>query len=387
MVDKLAVMLIQREPGRRVLVDAVGQRFHLQRRQLQLVHELRRVLQRQVHIGIARKPMPPAPLQHPAFQLLRRHRARRHLAHQLAKDLAIQHLELVHRHQRAVVQDLQTFFNLQNTGALGRQHLKRLGMGAAVLPAADEHLGLLRQAGFEVRIHLREKAAFEQLNRKILQTRLAAAVAKAALHQLPKILVQPTTLQQLAARITPLGQLSQQGLQHLVQARLAASAHGHHLQAQGGRVVVRGEQRLEGVAALGRLKKRHMLLQQRIALRPQAQLGQPQRHLIGAKHRATGQLHIQQPVVQIFGLRACTKKQKLLRRLPAQHAVLHAKFVVSQFDLFYVGQIQRRKLGRKFLLRVVPKDDALLVKQLAQCLGDSLVFHSSPSNPLVDGRL
>jgi hypothetical protein len=91
--------------------------------------------------------------------------------------------------------------------------------------------------------------------------------------------------------------------------------------------------------------------------------------------------------VQIFGLRACTKKQKLLRRLPAQHAVLHAKFVVSQFDLFYVGQIQHRKLGRKFLLRVVPKDDALLVKQLAQCLGDSLVFHSSPSNPLVDGRL
>ena len=289
-------------------MDAVGQRFHLQRRQLQLVHELRRVLQRQVHIGIARKPMPPAPLQHPAFQLLRRHRARRHLAHQLVEDLAIHHLELVHRHQRAVVQDLQTFFNLQNTGALGRQHLKRLGMGAAVLPAPNEHLGLLRQAGFEVRIHLREKAAFEQLNRKILQTRLAAAVAKAALHQLPKILVQPTTLQQLAARITPLGQLSQQGLQHLVQARLAASAHGHHLQAQGGRVVVRGEQRLEGVAALGRLKKRHMILQQRIALRPQAQLGQPQRHLVGAKHRPAGQLHIQQPVVQVLGLRACSKK-------------------------------------------------------------------------------
>ncbi|MNC43652.1 hypothetical protein D3C75_925240 [compost metagenome] len=83
---------------------------------------------------------------------------------------------------------------------------------------------------------------------------------------------------------------------------------------------------------LGRGEEGCMLLQHRIAVRPQLQLSQPQGKLIRAESIATGQLHIKQPVIQIGWFGTFPIKQKLLLGLLAQDAVLNTELVIGQLD-------------------------------------------------------
>jgi len=52
-------------------------------------------------------------------------------------------------------------------------------------------------------------------------------------------------------------------------------------------------------------------------------------------------LHIQQPVIQIGGLRAFTVEQEFLFRLLPQELVLNAVLVVDQFQLLDAGKPSR----------------------------------------------
>ena len=120
-----------------------------------------------------------------------------------------------------------------------------------------------------------------------------------------------------------------------------------------------------------------MRIQQGVGVGPQLQFSQPQGHLVGAEGAAAGQLHVQQPVGQVFRLRPVPEQQELLLWLLAQDTVLHAKLIVGQFDLLYAGQAQCLKVGTKLAPRVVPEHDALLVKQIAQRLLDLGIAHFS----------
>ena len=106
------------------------------------LYELCPVLNGQVHVLVTLKPMTTPTLTHPQLHVLRRHSASHDLPHQLAQDLAVDGLKLVHRHQLAVVQPLQLVFDLQDGRTLGGMPFKGFRMEAAVLPSADEHLDL-----------------------------------------------------------------------------------------------------------------------------------------------------------------------------------------------------------------------------------------------------
>jgi len=84
-------------------------------------------------------------------------------------------------------------------------------------------------------------------------------------------------------------------------------------------------------------------------LQAKLQLGQPDGHLIGAE-LAMGQLDVQQPVIQIGGLRAFAVEQEFLFRLLAQQPVLDAVLVVDQLQLLDAGKPcarQRRSKGEQ----------------------------------------
>ncbi len=106
-------------------------------------------------------------------------------------------------------------------------------------------------------------------------------------------------------------------------------------------------------------------------LRAQFQLGQPERHLIGAE-LAMGQLHIQQPVIQVGGLRPCAVEQEFLLWLLAQQSVLDAVLVVGQFQFFDTEKLKRLEVAAQLLLVVVPKDNPVPLKEFGQGLGDAL---------------
>ena len=119
-----------------------------------------------------------------------------------------------------------------------------------------------------------------------------------------------------------------------------------------------------------------MGFQQRIAVRSQLQLSQPQGNLIGTEAIATGELHIQQPILQMRRLGTFTVEQKLLFRLLAQQAVFHAKLIVSQLDFLDIRQLQRLEISAKLQARVIPEHYALLVEQVAQGLGYFCIAHA-----------
>ena len=112
-------------------------------------------------------------------------------------------------------------------------------------------------------------------------------------------------------------------------------------------------------------------------LQAELQFGQPDGHLIGAE-LAVGQLHIQQPIIQISGLRAFAVEQEFLFRLLAQQPVLDAVLVVGQLQLFDVGKRQRLKVVAQLLLSVVPEDDPVPVKEFGQGLGNAVIHENHP---------
>ena len=112
MEDKFAIALVQPEPALRVLFNTVGQRVHLQLRQIQRLHELRCMLDGLINMLIAVEPVPLSTLSHPLLHLLGADRARDDFAHQIAQNLTVDGLELIHRHQRSVRLSLQQFFDL-----------------------------------------------------------------------------------------------------------------------------------------------------------------------------------------------------------------------------------------------------------------------------------
>ena len=102
-------------------------------------------------------------------------------------------------------------------------------------------------------------------------------------------------------------------------------------------------------------------------LQPEFQFGQPDGHLIGAE-LAVGQLYIQQPVIQIGGLRAFTVEQEFLFRLLAQEPVLDTVLVVDQLQLLDAGKLKRLEIVAQLLFGVVPEDDPVPVEEFGQCL-------------------
>ncbi|WP_419631642.1 hypothetical protein, partial [Thiolapillus sp.] len=83
------------------------------------------------------------------------------------------------------------------------------------------------------------------------------------------------------------------------------------------------------------------------------------------------QLHIQQPIVQIFWLMTRPIKQEFLFGLLAEHAILQRHFVIGKLDLFYFRQFQCVEIAKQFLLGVVPKDNAMALEEFGQGLGDA----------------
>ena len=82
------------------------------------------------------------PLEH--VDLLRSHRSRHHCMDQLTEDLAVDQLEVIQLHQLAVIEPMQPVADLQYFGTLPGEQLEALLMGAAVLPALEEHQRLGR---------------------------------------------------------------------------------------------------------------------------------------------------------------------------------------------------------------------------------------------------
>ena len=76
-----------------------------------------------------------------------------------------------------------------------------------------------------------------------------------------------------------------------------------------------------------------------------------------------GQLHIQQPVVQVSRLRPFPIEEELQVRLCTQNPVLQAVFVVVQLEFLDTGKLQRLEVITQLLLGVVPEDDPVTVEE------------------------
>ena len=129
----------------------------------------------------------------------------------------------------------------------------------------------------------------------------------------PQETIQTTALNQPDAIIAPFRQLLQQGFNHRVHTRLATGTNSQHLQAQLAGSVVRFQQLLQSVFALDRLEKFRVGLGHLGELQAQLQFGQPDSHLVSPE-LAVGQLHIQQPVIQILRLWPLLVQQEFLFR-------------------------------------------------------------------------
>ena len=78
-----------------------------------------------------------------------------------------------------------------------------------------------------------------------------------------------------------------------------------------------------------------------------------------------GQLHVQQPVIQIRRLRPFAVEQEFLLRLFTQKLVLDPVFVIPEFQLRNVRQCQSLKLIPQFPLGVIPENDTVTAKEVA----------------------
>ena len=189
-IDELAVTLIQPEPLAGVLLHAISQRFHLQLRYVQHLDELRRMLQRQVHILEALKPVALTALAYPLLHLLSGHCTGHYGTYQLTEDLAVDQLEIIQLQQATPVQSLQLVVDLQHRRALLRQCLETLLMRTTVLPAFEEHQRLSGQSRLVSRVDPKHETSLKQLDNEIVQPWLLGAIAIGALHLLPQISIQ-----------------------------------------------------------------------------------------------------------------------------------------------------------------------------------------------------
>jgi len=114
-------------------------------------------------------------------------------------------------------------------------------------------------------------------------------------------------------------------------------------------------------------------------LQAELQFGQPDGHLIGTE-LPVSQLHIQQPVIQIGGLRAFSVEQEFLFRLLAQDLVFDSVLVVDQLHLLYAGKLKRLKVVAQLLLGVVPEDDPVPVEEFGQGLGNAVTHETTSLN-------
>ena len=114
-----------------------------------------------------------------------------------------------------------------------------------------------------------------------------------------------------------------------------------------------------------------------LELRGQAQLGQPDRRLVGLEH-GMGQLQVQQPVVLHLRLRPVVEDQELLLRLLPQHPVFQPELVVGDLDLFHAVQRHRLELVPHVARGIVPEDDPVLLEQALQSVGDPVAHSLSP---------
>src|SRR5690606_14248083 len=101
----------------------------------------------------------------------------------------------------------------------------------------------------------------------------------------------------------------------------------------------------------------------------QPQVRKPDRDLIGFEHTVP-QLDVEQPVVDISRAWTVPIEQKALLRLLPQDAMLHRELAVRHLDL--LDAVERQCLERltKFVRRIVPEDDPVLVELGLEPLGD-----------------
>ncbi|TXT43480.1 MAG: hypothetical protein FD137_1818 [Spirochaetes bacterium] len=93
-----------------------------------------------------------------------------------------------------------------------------------------------------------------------------------------------------------------------------------------------------------------------------------------------GQLNIQQPIVQIRGLRSFAIEQEFLFRLLTQQSIFYAELIVRKLELLNVGKLKGLEFVAQFLLDIVPEYDPMPVKKFCQGLGNAVAHGSIPSS-------
>ncbi|MNC43074.1 hypothetical protein D3C75_919180 [compost metagenome] len=148
------------------------------------------MLQRQVHILEALKPVALTALAYPLLHLLSGHCTGHHGTYQFTEDLAVDQLEIIQLQQATPVQFLQLVVDLQHRRALLRQCLETLLMRTTVLPAFEEHQRFSGQSRFVSRVGPKHETSLKQLDNEIVQPWLLGAITIGALHLLPQISIQ-----------------------------------------------------------------------------------------------------------------------------------------------------------------------------------------------------
>ena len=366
-IDELAVALIDAEPAVCILVYPLCKGVYGQPSRVHQIEQLSSQIDGGVGMLVLLEPMCPAALANDLSAVACCQGAIRHAACQVAQHLAIDLLEKVQVCQRAQIVCRQILLDPQHVGTLCGKLFKGGVVGDTVSPAFEEDECVAVEFGSPAKPEC--VAGLEEVEDKVTDARRRRSVAIGAFCLFPEESIQGTALQQLALFILVCCQLVQERFQDLVEARFGAGGHGHQFQLDLARGVVGLEQGLEASPASGRLKELGMGCDRRGELLAEAQLAQPQGHLVGAED-GVGEFHVQQPVVDGRRWRAGPVDQELLLRLSAQQAMLDAEFVVLQHDLLDAGQRQRVELAAQFARVVVPEDDAVAVEEVGEDLGE-----------------